>query len=547
MSLGVILSPERIAAMTARGDWADKLVLDYLDDVLAEEPDRLAVTDHNSETGASTALTYGELDRTARRMALALIDHGVAPGEVVSFQLPNWWEFVALHLACVYAGAISNPLMPIFRERELRFMLGFARSKVFVGPARFRGFDHQAMMEDLSDELPDLAHRFFIGADGPMSFEAAFLSDRESSASDSALPARRPGANDVTQILYTSGTTGEPKGVMHTANTLFAPLPPCTERLGLGQDDVVFMASPLAHQTGFMYGMLLPIMLGIPTVLQDVWSPEAAARNIQDSGASFTMASTPFLADLADLPTLDQYDVSRFRVFLSAGAPIPRSLVERATERLGCHVLSGWGMTEVGCVTCCAPGDPPEKVFGSDGSAFDGAEVAVLAADGSRAPDGVEGVLKARANGGFVGYLRRPEAVDLDEDGWFDTGDYARMDADGFIRITGRAKDLVIRGGENVPVVEVEELLYRHKAVRECALVAMPDPRLGERACAFVGLHADEALTFEEMCRHLRDHGIATQYLPEKLVVRDALPRTASGKIQKFLLREDAKDMTPDR
>ncbi|MCG8546996.1 MAG: AMP-binding protein, partial [Alphaproteobacteria bacterium] len=486
MSLGVILPPERIASMTACGDWADKLVLDYLDAVLAEDPDRLAITDHNSETGVSSALTYGELARTARRMALAFIDIGVAPGDVVSFQLPNWWQFPALHLACVYAGAISNPLMPIFRERELRFMVGFARSKVFIAPARFRGFDHQAMMESLRPDLPDLVHTFYIGADGDSSFEDAFLSDREPSAHESALTDRRPGPNDVTQILYTSGTTGEPKGVMHTANTLFAPLPPYAERLGLGRGDVVFMASPLAHQTGFMYGILLPIMLGIPTVLQDVWSPEAAALNIQDSGATYTMASTPFLADLTDLPDLERYDVSRFRVFLSAGAPIPRSLVERATERLGCHVVSGWGMTEVGCVTCCGPGDPPEKVFGSDGSALPGSQVMIVSADGSRAPHDEEGILKARANGLFVGYLRRPEAVELDADGWFDTGDYARMDADGYIRITGRAKDLVIRGGENVPVVEVEELLYRHSAVRECAVVAMPDPRLGERACAFV-------------------------------------------------------------
>jgi cyclohexanecarboxylate-CoA ligase len=259
------------------------------------------------------------------------------------------------------------------------------------------------------------------------------------------------------------------------------------------------------------------------------------------------MASTPFLADLADLPTLAEHDLSRFRIFLSAGAPIPSTLVERATERLGAHVLSGWGMTEVGCITNCAPGDPPAKIFGTDGKALPGSEVKVVRADGSEAPRGEEGILKCRPNALFVGYLKRPEIYGVDEDGWFDTGDYARMDADGYIRITGRAKDIIIRGGENVPVVEVEALLYRHPAVRECAIVAMPDARLGERACAFVGLVDGGRLDFAGMIAHLREHGMAAQYFPEKLVIRDAFPRTPSGKIQKFVLREEAKGFKAER
>jgi cyclohexanecarboxylate-CoA ligase len=278
-----------------------------------------------------------------------------------------------------------------------------------------------------------------------------------------------------------------------------------------------------------------------------VWVPAEAVRSMARTGATFTMASTPFLADLADLPTLADHDLSRFRIFLSAGAPIPRSLVERATERLGAHVLSGWGMTEIGCITCCAPGDPPEKIFGTDGVALPGSAVKVVTEDGHAAVPGIEGLLKCLPNSLFVGYLKRPEAFGVDGDGWFDTGDYARMDEDGYIRITGRAKDIIIRGGENIPVVEVEELLYRHPAVRECAVVAMPDPRLGERACVFVGLADGASLTFQEMVAHLRAHGMATQYFPEKLVIRDALPRTPSGKIQKFMLREEARGFTAER
>jgi len=544
--LGVVLTPGRIAAMRARGDWTDRLVLDYLRDARRRNPHGRAITDHNSETGRATTLTWTELDDASRRVAHGLRACGIEPGDVVSFQLPNWWQFVALHLACVRVGAISNPLMPIFREHELRFMLDFAGSKLCVAPDSFRGFDHRAMLRALQSELPALRALFFVGGDGDGddAFERAFL---EADGDDSALEGRRPDANGVTQILYTSGTTGQPKGVMHTANTLFAPLRPYAARLGLGTDDVGYMASPLAHQTGFMYGMLLPIMLGVPITLQDIWSSAEGARIIQDYGCSFTLASTPFLADLADLPGIRDYDLSRFRYFVSAGAPIPRSLVERATERLGCHVLSGWGMTETGCSTCCAPGDVAEKISTTDGSALDGTAVRVLDSEGRPLPPGEEGLLQVQANSLFVGYMKRPEAYAVDDEGWFDTGDYARMDADGFIRITGRARDIIIRGGENVPVVEVEDLLYRHPAIQECAIVAMPDERLGERACAFVGLKPDAVLDFATMIAWLREQGLATTYLPEKLVLRDALPRTPSGKIQKFLLREEAQGMTPDR
>jgi cyclohexanecarboxylate-CoA ligase len=549
MDLGVMLTPDRIAAMEARGDWAGRTVVDYLEDTVAAVPDRTAVIATVGATGGTTTLTYADLDRLARRIALGLHALGVGPGDVVSFQLPNWWQFTALHLACVHIGAISNPLMPIFRERELRFMLGFAETKVYVAPVRFRGFDYAAMMRGLAPDLPQLERCFYVGGDEAQSFERQFLDRPHEDAPGAAetLARRRTRPNDVTQILYTSGTTGQPKGVMHTANTLFACLPPIVARFGMGADDVCWMASPLAHQTGFMYGMLLPIMLGVTSVLHDVWDPAKAAASMQATGATFTMASTPFLADLADLPTLVDYDLSRFRIFLSAGAPIPRSLVERATERLGAHILSGWGMTEIGCITNCAPGDPPEKIFGTDGKALPGSEVRVVTHDGRIAPVDEEGLLQSRPNALFVGYLKRPAVYGVDAEGWLDTGDYARMDADGYIRITGRAKDIIIRGGENVPVVEVEELLYRHPAVRECAIVAMPDARLGERACAFVGLVEDVEFDFAAMIAYLEAHGMARQYFPEKLVIRDDLPRTPSGKIQKFMLREEAKAFTPER
>ncbi|MGE4219760.1 MAG: AMP-binding protein [Alphaproteobacteria bacterium] len=549
MDLKVILPQERIDRMVSSGRWLNRTAADFMAATVQSAPDRLLVSDFRSETGASHRITYGEMDRHARRVALTLAGLGVQKGDVVSFQMPNWWEFIALHLGCVYAGAISNPLMPIFRERELAFMLGFAETKVYIAPRRFRGHDYRKMMDGLRAELPQLKHCFFIGDEDEAGFAPNFLGQaRETEpGADAVFAARRMAPDDVTQILYTSGTTGQPKGVMHTANTLFSAFPPYIQCLSLTPDDIAFMASPMAHQTGFCYGMLLPILLGGSTAILDAWIPKEAARIISECGATHTLSSTPFLADLTDLPELPQFDMSRFASFVSAGAPIPRTQVDRAVARLKCNVLACWGMTENTAVTCCKPSDAPEKIFETDGCALDGMAVKVVDANGKDLPPGEEGILKAKAQTMFVGYLKRPEAFGHDADDWFDTGDYARMDEDGYIRITGRAKDIIIRGGENIPVVEIEELLYRHPAIHECAIVGMPDARLGERACVFAGLKPGHSLTFQEMIDYLLSKRLTRQYLPEKLVIREALPRTPSGKIQKFKLRDEAKEMQPDR
>ena len=383
---------------------------------------------------------------------------------------------------------------------------------------------------------------FFLDGEGDTSFERRFIDRRweEEVDADTLFAARRPDPNDVIELLYTSGTSGVPKGVLHTSNTLSSLVDTGRARLGLTKD-IVFMPSPMAHQTGFVYGMSIALVLGTKLVLQDIWSAEVAARRINDERVTYTMASTPFLADLANSPALEVCDVSSFRMFCSAGAPIPRILVENATKRLGAQILSGWGMTENGLVTTTRPGDPDEKIFNTDGAAVDHAAVRIVDPDGNPVPPNVEGRLQAKSAGMFVGYLKRPDAYESYDD-WFETGDLARIDADGYIRIVGRAKDIIIRGGENIPVVEVEEQIYRHPAVEDVAVVAMPDERLGERGCAFVQTKPGANFTFEAMIEHLMDAGMSKTYLPEKLELVEVFPRTASGKIQKFELREIAKD-----
>jgi cyclohexanecarboxylate-CoA ligase len=542
MAFQISLSEARLRAEQARGLWPNRILTDYLDAAVEARPDQVAITGTNSATGERATLTYADLARRVERIALGLAGLGVQPGEVVSFQLPNWWQYPALYLACVRIGAVANPLMPIFRQRELRYMLNFAESRVVIVPASYRDFDYAAMLAEIRPDLASVRHAFVVNGKGELSFERHFLDrawEKETDA-QALFKARRPGPNDLTQLLYTSGTSGEPKAVMHVSNTLLVMALQYIEWVRLGSKDVVFMASPLAHQTGFVYGMMMPVVLGTKLVLLDIWSAPDAARLIQAEGATFTMASTPFLSDLASNEAVTREAVKTLRTFVCAGAPIPSVIVQKATERLGIEVLSCWGMTENGGVTIARPGDPPEKIFGTDGHALGGMEVRVVDAEGRPVPTGAVGRLQARGTFTFVGYLKKPELNAWDEEGWFETGDLARMDEDGYIRIAGRSKDVIIRGGENIPVVEVENLLYRHPKVQDAAVVAMPDPRLGERACAFVVPRPGERPSFEEMTAFLAKEGMAKSYWPERLEIVEAMPRTPSGKIQKFKLREAA-------
>lgn len=542
-----ILSEERIDAMTKASMWDERTINDYMDDAVARNPDGVAIIDHNTMTGRSTTFSYRQLRRMADRMALGLSALGVGANDVVAVQLPNWWHFAALYLGCMRLGATINPLMPIFRHREMKFMLNFAEAKVVVVPRRFRGFDYPAMIDDIRGELPALRHMLVVdGEDESTAIESVLLNRRweDEMDADRIFAECRPTSHNISELIYTSGTTGQPKGVMHTSNTLLVNMREVIRRVGMTSEDSVLMASPIAHNTGFLFGMIVPIMLGIKTVLQDVWEPVVAAQLIQDQHITYTMGSTPFLSDMTTNPGVERYDIGTLRVFITAGAPIPRVLVQTAMEKYKFTVISGWGMSENGLVTTTRLDDPPEKVFGTDGTPVDGMAVRVVNEEGNVLPTGEEGRLQVQGASNFVGYLKKPEAYEMYDDMWFETGDNARMDEEGYIRITGRNKDIIIRGGENIPVVEVEELLYRHPAVQDAAVVGMPDERLGERGCAFVVFKSGGGMTFQEMVDYLQQHGLAKNYFPERLEVVTEMPRTPSGKIQKFKLRDAATELS---
>ena len=521
-------------SMRAQGLWLDKTIDEFLAAAIAATPDKPALVAYRADRAAPRRFSYRELGDLTARAAAALRALGVGPGDVVAVQLPNWWEFVMVSLAANRIGAVVNPLMPIFREREMGFMLGFASAKVLVVPKLFRGFDHAAMAQALRAQCPDLAHVIVIDDDGPNGFAQRLLGGSARVDTAAAVLA----ADALAVLMFTSGTTGSPKGVMHSLNTLVACHNALAGRFGLQADDVLLGCSPLGHMTGYAAVLMLGLRLGATVVLQDIWEARQGVAIMAAERVTFTAASTPFLADICGAVAGGALRPAQLRSFLCGGAPIPPVLIERAARELDLRVCSLWGMTESLSSTLTEPSRAADKSASSDGRPLAGVGISVVDDDGQPLPAGQTGRLRVRGAQMFLGYYRRPDIETFDADGWFDSGDLAYADDEGYIGINGRTKDVLIRGGENVPVVEIEALLYQHPAVLDAALVGYPDARLGERGCAWVVLRPGQAFDLAALQAFMAESKVAKQYWPERVEVLAALPRTPSGKIQKFRLRE---------
>jgi cyclohexanecarboxylate-CoA ligase len=506
------------------------MILDDLDRHARERGGERAVVEVRAD-GSVRELTWAALKNESTRIAAALLRLAVLEGEPVAFQLPNRLEFVTVALGALRAGAVCEPLMPIFRERELEFMLRESAARVLFVPDTFRGRDYATMAAALRDTLPALEHVVVL----PGGYQGLL----DGGPATDTFPAVAP--EQIAQLLFTSGTSGEPKGALHRHDVLRRAADHHIEHFGLGAEDVISVPSPLAHQTGFLYGMWIAIRLGVPQVLQEVWDAEVGFETMRRFGVTFVQAATPFLADLTRVAEERGETLERLKTFVATGAAIPRELARRSREILGAEVGGAWGTTE-SCLGCAfAPGDPPELAWGSDGRALSNVRLRIVDDEGRPLGTGEEGNFEVRTDCLFEGYLNRPEltADAVTADGWYRTGDLARIDAHGYVRITGRVKDVINRGGEKVPVAEIEQLLHAHPAVRDVAIVAMPDERLGERACAFVVGDLD----FETMLDYLDSARVAKTYWPERLELVESLPRTPSGKIQKFILRAQAREL----
>jgi 3-phosphoshikimate 1-carboxyvinyltransferase len=351
---------------------------------------------------------------------------------------------------------------------------------------------------------------------------------------------RGPGPQDTAQLLFTSGSTGEPKGVLQSHASLNTAAAMHIDHFGLTADDVIYAPSPLAHQTGFLYGMWIALTLGATQVIQTHWDADVAFDAITGHGVTFVQAATPFLADLVRVASERGRRPEPLRIFVATGAAIPRSLAREARTALGAEVGGAFGTTESCLGAAFVPGIEDDRSWSTDGRSLAGITLRATDDEGNVLAPGEEGNFEILTPTLFQGYLNRPEltAEAITPDGYYRTGDLARIDADGYLKITGRVKDVINRGGEKVPVVEVEQVLYGHPAVREVAVVAMPDPRLGERACAFIVLQPEHDLDFAQMQHHLDANRVAKPYWPERLELVSELPHTPSGKIQKYLLRD---------
>lgn len=535
MQFDPVLLPPRMESMKAQGFWRDETINQFFENALQNCPDKTAIVSYRSDK-ERLALSYRDLASQVDRIARGLKALGVGKADVVTYQLPNCWEFIALALACARIGAVSNPVMPIFRQHELNFMLNFGESKVFIVPKTFRNHDYEAMALGMLPHLPHLQHLIVVDGEGENSFEKLLLRD-----DTPALIPEPLAPDDVALLMYTSGTTGDPKGVMHTSNTLFSNLHGYIDVMELDSSAVILGASPMAHLTGYGYLAMIPLMLSATTVLLDIWDPIKALDAVRQEQVTFSMASAIFVADMCTAVENGAQTSASFTRFNCAGAPIPPVTIERAKRLMGLTVCSAWGMTECGAVTITEPARAMEKSATSDGRPLAGIEAKVVDDAGQSLPTGETGDLLIRGSSLFAGYLKRPELNDVDSDGWFKTGDRAFIDAEGYIRINGRSKDVVIRGGENIPVTMIENLLYKHPAITHAAVVGYPDKRFGERVCAYVQVKAGESFDFQEMTRYLKENEVTRTYFPERLEVLEQIPQTPSGKLQKFKLREMAK------
>jgi cyclohexanecarboxylate-CoA ligase len=548
----------------------DRAARHTLDELLRraarERPLELAVVETGDDGDA--VLNWQDLCDRVDRTATLLLRLGVQPGECVAYQLPNCLEFIVVTLATLRIGAICCPLMPIFREREVAFCLRRSRARVLIVPDEARGRRHAAEIASLLAEssifggsLPLRLEHVIVSASGRRA-HALPVADNDTNpvhwlrlqdavraidVDSAALDARRPAPTAVAQLLFTSGTSGEPKGVLHRNDVLMRAAAMEVEHLALGAEDRIFVPSPLAHQTGFLYGMWLAIVMGVPQIVQPVWNAQRALRALNDWDATFVQAATPFLADLVKAVEDGEAPPAALRIFVATGAAVPRGLAERATRVLGTAVCGAWGTTESCLGTLAAPGDEAAKVWGTDGRALRGIRIRITDDTGRALQTGDEGHFEIHSPTMFEGYVDHPDwtAAAFTPDGWFRTGDLGVVDESGYIRITGRVRDVINRGGEKIPVAEVEQLLGDHPAIADVAIVAMPDARLGERACAFVVLRSSSPLDFERMQHYLDACQVAKQYWPERLEIVAELPRTPSGKVQKYVLRERARTMRP--
>jgi acyl-CoA synthetase (AMP-forming)/AMP-acid ligase II len=496
----------------------------------AATPDALAAVDEDGRE-----MTWAETKAAAETAAAGLQRMGIGAGDVVSWQLPTWLESMQLVLALARLGVIQNPMLPIYREREVGFVVRQARSKLLVVPSEWSGFDFEAMARGIAEQ---------VQAEGGVL--QVLVADKALPQGDPSTlpPAPDPGDEPIRWYFYTSGTTADPKGAQHTDRTILASAVGMSERMQITEADRNAVVFPFTHIGGIGW-LFSALVYGFPTVYIERFDPAKTIALIQQHEVTMAGAGTPFhMAYLAAQRQLPDGEVlfPSVRIYCGGGAPKPPQLHFDMKAEMGgdTGIVSGWGLTEAPILTMGSPDDTDEQLAYTEGSATAGVTFRVVTMEGKDAGIGEEGELRAKGRQVMKGYLDSSlDAEAFDEDGWFKTGDLGRVDADGMVTITGRVKDVIIRNMENISAKEVEDLLFTHPDIADVAVIGVPDPKTGERVCAVV-VPADAAapLAFDALVAFCREQGLMTQKLPERLEIVEALPRNPTGKVLKFELKD---------
>lgn len=534
MKVTLTFNEQRRAAYRQQGLWGDASLADYWQQTARAMPDKIAVVDNH---GAS--YTYSALDHAASCLANWMLAKGIESGDRIAFQLPGWCEFTVIYLACLKIGAVSVPLLPSWREAELVWVLNKCQAKMFFAPTLFKQTRPVDLILPLQNQLPQLQQ--IVGVDKLAPATSSLSLSQIIADNTSLTTAITTHGDELAAVLFTSGTEGLPKGVMLTHNNILASERAYCARLNLTWQDVFMMPAPLGHATGFLHGVTAPFLIGARSVLLDIFTPDACLALLEQQRCTCMLGATPFVYDLLNVLEKQPADLSALRFFLCGGTTIPKKVARECQQR-GIKLLSVYGSTESSPHAVVNLDDPLSRFMHTDGYAAAGVEIKVVDDARKTLPPGCEGEEASRGPNVFMGYFDEPEltARALDEEGWYYSGDLCRMDEAGYIKITGRKKDIIVRGGENISSREVEDILLQHPNIHDACVVAMPDERLGERSCAYVVLKAPHhSLSLEEVVAFFSRKRVAKYKYPEHIVVIEKLPRTASGKIQKFLLRKD--------
>ena len=524
------LTRAMIETFTRAGHWGSVTYWDLFSAQVAARRDKVAVIDRQGR------YTYGQIEDWALRTAAFLKSHGIGRGDVVTIQLPNRVEFAYVYLALEHLGAIANQINPDFRSREVDYILRFSEARAYVCASSFKDHDYPEMVRCLRPSLPDL--RLVCVIDGPANADTVSLAEGLAASAPLAEAERvRMGANDIFRMAFTSGTTGNPKCVLHSFNTTLPAMRFNARDMQDTADDVFLVFLPIGLNWGYLE-LMQALSIGARAVLLDRFSGRAALELIErEKVTKISTAPASIIAMLND-PELGRFDISSLRVVITGGASCPVETLRAFIQQMSGRIIELYGMLETGYQSYTRFSDDPEEVNGTIGRCVEGMGLRLLDEAGNDVAPGAEGDIAAFGPSLHLGYHKNPaaNAEAFTADGWFRSGDLGTFaDEKGNVRIVGRRKEIINRGGKKFFPREIEEILYTHPKVVHAAMVGVKDARLGERNCLCVIAKPGEEVTLEEMIAFLKGE-VSDYKLPERLEIVDDLPFTATGKLQRFEL-----------